>query len=532
MRKFASYGPPDKTIHYYAPRTALIEQICTELLGDNPSQDGHYITIWAPRQTGKTWLLQEALIRLRQSQPAFHIAKLNLQDLADQAAEGVYAGLAYKLSVELQQPLAAPTNQHEFAEIFTQSNLAKPLLLILDEFDALAETAIHGVVGVLRNIYLHRHQQSDRPTHEKYYQLHGVALVGVRSVLGIDHASGSPFNVQRSVPIPNLTLAEVEGLFHWYTQESGRPVESAVVEQIYTEMQGQPGLTCWLGELLTETYAPPAPQAVTAATFAEAYAAALKVLPNNNILNIISKAKVLPYKNTVLELFQTDKKLEFRYDDAIQNYLFTNGVIDREQVNLTDYYVKFASPFVQKRLFYFFARELFGRLSVLYEPFSDLSDTITENGLALGKLIRRYEAYVQQNGAWLWREAPRRKTDERIYEAVYHFNLYMYLTQFLADYDGRVIPEFPTGNGKIDLFIHYAGTTYGLEVKSFVNQRAYQQALLQVARYGQQLGLAAMWLLFFVETVDDHNRRKFEATYVDPATGVTVHPLLVATGVR
>jgi hypothetical protein len=131
--------------------------------------------------------------------------------------------------------------------------------------------------------------------------LHGIALIGVLSVLGISNVSGSPFNVQRSVLIPNLTPQEVHTLFNWYGQESGRAVEADVVAQICAELQGQLGLTCWVGELLTETYAPPAGQPLTGATFEEAYAAALKVLPNNNILNIVSKAKQSPYKETVLE---------------------------------------------------------------------------------------------------------------------------------------------------------------------------------------------------------------------------------------
>lgn len=65
---------------------------------------------------------------------------------------------------------------------------------------------------------------------------------------------------------------------------------------------------------------------------------------------------------------------------------------------------------------------------------------------------------------------------------------------------------------------------------SWVNQRAYQQALVQAADYGHQLGLTAMWLVFFVETVDDANRHKFEATYTDPNNGVTVQAVLVVTG--
>ena len=65
----------------------------------------------------------------------------------------------------------------------------------------------------------------------------------------------------------------------------------------------------------------------------------------------------------------------------------------------------------------------------------------------------------------------------------------MYLSQLVITYGGQILPEFPTGNGKIDLLIRYADTIYGLEVKSFVNQRVYQEALLQAVSYGIQLPL-------------------------------------------
>ena len=65
MRRFSSYGPVDKDVHYYVPREDLIERVLMQLLGENPEKGGHYITIWAPRQTGKTWALLQAFSRLR-----------------------------------------------------------------------------------------------------------------------------------------------------------------------------------------------------------------------------------------------------------------------------------------------------------------------------------------------------------------------------------------------------------------------------------------------------------------------------------
>jgi len=57
MRKFSSYGPIDTDLEYYAPRKELIAKARTQLLGEDPQKGGHYITVWAPRQTGKSWTL-------------------------------------------------------------------------------------------------------------------------------------------------------------------------------------------------------------------------------------------------------------------------------------------------------------------------------------------------------------------------------------------------------------------------------------------------------------------------------------------
>ncbi len=53
------------------------------------------------------------------------------------------------------------------------------------------EEAIAAIVGAFRNIHNHR-QNQDRPGAEKDYLLHGVALIGVRSVIGVENAKGSP----------------------------------------------------------------------------------------------------------------------------------------------------------------------------------------------------------------------------------------------------------------------------------------------------------------------------------------------------
>lgn len=249
-----------------------------------------------------------------------------------------------------------------------------------------------------------------------------------------------------------------------------------------------------------------------------------------NVLNIIKKAEAPEHKSLVFDLFNTNTKIPFKYDDPSTTYLYLNGVVDRETDESYKQFLKFSSPFIQKRLFNYFATELYGRLGRLYDPFDQLENTVTNEAVDIPNLMRRYEQWLQQNRDRLLRDAPRRRTDDRLYEAVYHFNLYMYLSQFMATFDGQVYPEFPTGNGKIDLLIKYEDQIYGLEVKSFLNAIEYQKSLVQAAQYAEQLGLSEIWLIMFVEAVNDENRQRYQVDYIDSETGVTVKPLFVVTG--
>ncbi len=531
MRKFSSYGPPNNKLHYYAPRKALIANALTQLKGDVPEEGGHYITVWAPRQTGKSWIMREVVLTLQQENQ-FDVVILPLQHLSNVADVN---RVAQVLSRQLIKQLNLEKNLSidrldDFDQLFERETLRKPLILILDEFDGLQESVIAGLVGFFRNIYTARQNQTDKSTAEKDYLLHSMALIGVRTVLGVENVKGSPFNVQRSLHIPNLTHDEVVSLFNGYQQESGQLIEPDVVERIWSEFQGQPGLTGWFGELLTETYNKATDKPITIEYFEGVYAAAINLLPNNNILNLISKAKQEPYKSFVLELFQTRTKVNFLYDDPIINFLYMNGVISVEEVSMSENNVKFPCPYTQKRLFNYFARELYHEMDRLSDPFEDLSDTITEDSLNIPQLLRRYERYLQENQQLVLKNAPRRRDDLRVYEAVFHFHIYLYLTSFLRSYDAQVQPEFPTGNGQIDLLIRHAGQLFGLELKSFANQRSYRKALVQAAKYGQQLGVTSIWLVLFIETVDETNREKFEIDYTDDETGVTVIPRFVQTG--
>ena len=529
MRRFHSYEEVDPDLHYYVPREELIAQAYHNLLGENPEKDGHYITVWGPRQSGKSWVMRQVVRRLAALE-SFEVAILTMQSgqtlKTDQEILNLFQ---QKLSRWFDRELSPVSTWSDLEPFFSKENFSKPLILILDEFDSLGENFINKFAHQFRNIYTNRRNEWNKSSDEKQSILHGLALIGVRSVLGIENVSGSPFNVQRSLPIPNLTFEEVDYMFHWYEQESGQAVEQAVIDRVFYETQGQPGLVGWLGEQLTEDqFNKDRAKPIDMALFDRVYGAALYILPNNNILNLISKARQEPYKHVVYELLRTDQKVSFSYDDPRLNFLYLNGVISWEEVE-REYYAKFPSPLVQRRLFNALARDIFPDVGQLHPPLIDLSQVITTDSLNVKNLLGLYERYLQQNRAWLLDDAPRRK-DWRIYEAVYHFNLYSYLQAFFQRWKGKVYPEFPTGNGQIDLLITYKGQRYGIEVKSFQDESSYQEGLTQSVRYGKRLGLTEVVMASFIEQVSDEMRQKYEAPQVDEESGIRVLPVFVMIG--
>ncbi len=81
MRHFSSYGPVDSQDHFCVPRQALIARGVEQLIG-KPEKGGHYFTIWAPRQTGKTWLMRQLELNINQQYPdEFTILKFSLGEL-------------------------------------------------------------------------------------------------------------------------------------------------------------------------------------------------------------------------------------------------------------------------------------------------------------------------------------------------------------------------------------------------------------------------------------------------------------------
>jgi hypothetical protein len=503
MREFYSYGPVNCRRHFCVPRRELVESCLKHIVGD-PEDGGHYFTIWSPRQSGKTWLMHQVRREIEQRYgERFHIVTMSMQGIAmepDDPPDAFLIRVPLLFQRYFDVEVSQPTSWEQFSNLFSARSplLPNPLLLFIDEFDKLPAKVIDRFVSMFRDMYLER----------KSFVLHGLALIGVRAVLGVDSERGSPFNVQRSLHVPNFSDAEVGELFRQYQEESGQSVEPEVVAAVYDSTRGQPGLVGWFGELLTKKYNPGEDQCIDGRTWREAYRAALHREWNNTVLNLIKKARG-PYIEHVLELFSRPD-LPFSIRAEWCSYLYLNGIIDSE-VNTDPKgervdVCRFSSPYVQACLFHALTMDLMGERTPILalEPLDELDDVFGGPVLDLPALLERYKGYLrrlQAKGLNPWQDQPRRG-DLRYTEAVGHFHLYFWLRNAV----GRrcvISPEFPTGNGRVDLHLKCGVQSGVIEVKSFVDMAMLRHSIQQAAVYAAKLGLSAITVALFAPVEEE-----------------------------
>ncbi|MCP4701595.1 MAG: hypothetical protein GY862_32760 [Gammaproteobacteria bacterium] len=524
MRHFCSYGPVGCKAHFCVRRQALIASGVQQLIGPPEEEGGHYFTIWAPRQTGKTWLMRQMEQAVSQQYPE----KFTLLSFSLGALRGMHftpsehSDFPEKFGELLQENLPGEpvvSSWKSFRDLFSKTKglWDRPLILLIDEVDTLPLSLIDLMTAQFREMYLAR----------KTNWLHGLALVGVRAVLGIESRQGSPFNIQRALKVPNLTLEEVRELFRQYQTESGQAIEAAVVEQIYQFTKGQPGLVSWFGELLTEKYNPGTEKTLDEKTWELVWLSARVIEPNNTSLNIIAKASDSEYQDFLITLFSA-ANIPFFFHKPLHNYLYLHGIIEpaleTSPNGKPQYLCRFTSPFVQECLYDALCYEIIEpKMPILVlDPLDKLSDVFGAASFNLPALLSRYKDYLarlKMQGINPWQEQPRRKTDLKLTEAAGHFHLFSWLKEAVEE-RCIVSPEFPAGNGKVDIHLRCGSVRGIIEVKSFVKSYQIELDQKQAADYAKSLGLDSVTIALFIPVLEETVLEKLST--IEAINGVEV----------
>ena len=254
MRKFNIAGPVVAADHYHIPPLDRVN--LDDVLG--LVRDKTYFVLHAPRQTGKTsallalrdllntagdyrcvYVSVEAVQALRENVAEGMralLAELALQasvTLGDESLEGIWPGLLERVGPG--QALRQALLRWCMAE-------ARPLVLLIDEIDALVGDTLLSVLRQLRTGY------PDRPGRFP----HSVILCGVRDVRDYRiHSTaqnalvlgGSAFNIKSaSLRLGDLTEDETRALLAQHTEETGQAFTGDALAAVWTRTAGQPWL--------------------------------------------------------------------------------------------------------------------------------------------------------------------------------------------------------------------------------------------------------------------------------------------------
>ena len=260
---FNTAGPIKQEIHYNVDPLSRIDLEEIELL----IQQGKYFILHAPRQTGKT----SCLLALRDylNEQGNYIAvyanveagqagrndvdgvvRATICTIAERTGTVLGNNLAWDIYEELnRQSGQANTMLTTFLKRLCEA-LPRPLLLFIDEIDALVGDSL---VSVLRQI---RAGYDQRPLHFPQ----SIVLCGVRDVRDYRIVlsnqdiitGGSAFNIKaESLRLGNFTKEEIRDLYMQHTSATGQLFDEACFPMIWEATEGQPWLVNALGYEVT-----------------------------------------------------------------------------------------------------------------------------------------------------------------------------------------------------------------------------------------------------------------------------------------
>ena len=254
MRFFNTEGPIRPDDHYHIPPLDRVD--LDELLG--LVRDERYFVLHAPRQTGKTSVLL-ALRDLLNAGGDCRCVYANVeagQAMREDVAEGMRAVLS-ELALEASVTLGDDTLEDIWPGVLERAGPGqalrqallrwsmadpKPLVLLIDEIDALVGDTLLSVLRQLRAGYPGRPARFPQSVvlcgvrDVRDYRIHSTAQNAL--VLG-----GSAFNVKsKSLRLGDFTEAETQALLAQHTAETGQAFTERALELVLTRSAGQPWL--------------------------------------------------------------------------------------------------------------------------------------------------------------------------------------------------------------------------------------------------------------------------------------------------
>jgi hypothetical protein len=452
-----------------------------------------YFVIHAARQSGKTTLLLELRNALEAGgrYRALYCSLESVQGI-DDPGEGLPAitrGLIGSLSALRgfdAAPVVAGTDHADYTnalKLLLQrlcAALDRPLVLLFDEVDCLAEGTLITFLRQLRDGYVNRAGGMPFP--------HSLALVGMRNIRDYKAqvrpgsatlGSASPFNiVAEALTLANFTEAEVGALYAQHTADTGQVFPPEAVARAFHWSQGQPWLANALArEVVDKLLGGDPARSVTAVLFDEA-AERLILRRDTHIDSLIERLREARVRRIVEPvLLGEGVGVSFSSDDA--RYVVDLGLLRTDRGTW-----EAANPIYREVI----ARALTFDQQTAMPPVL-AGRWLKDGALDMSGLLKGFQQFWREN-ADVWTE----KYDYR--EAAPHLILQAFL-QRVVNGGAHIDREFALGRGRLDLCVVLGDRRYPVELKLRRGERTEAEGLDQLAEYMDTCGTAEGWLVLF-----------------------------------
>ncbi|WP_250285728.1 MULTISPECIES: AAA family ATPase [unclassified Frankia] len=511
-RRFNTAGPCRPGIDYMIPAVSRLPEAPGLI-----DQEGYFV-VHAPRQTGKTTTLQALADELT---AAGRYAALLFSCETGRATGDDYGAAARavldRIRADAEDMLPAdlrppPWPQASEGTLIVEAFRAwaqacpRPLVLFLDEIDALQGQTLISVLSQLRDGY--RGRPNRFPA--------SVVLCGLRDVRDYKAASGgdssrlgtsSPFNIKlESLRLGDFTPDEVAALYAQHTADTGQVFTPDAVDRAVELTAGQPWLVNALAREIVEKIAVPTSESITVGHVEQAKERL--ILARATHLDSLA-AKLAEHRvRRVLEpvLAGTLPELD-PYDDDL-SYTRDLGLITPKLP------VRVANPIYHEVI----ARVLTANseAQVLADPRAFVR---SDGTLDFGLLLREFADFWTEHADVLVRGI--------VYHEVAPQLVFMAFLQRVVNGDGHVTREYGVGRGRIDLHIrwpytasdgkrHWQREAIELKVRHPGDTDPLRRALTQLDSYLDRLNLPTGTIVIFDRRPDAPPVHK--RTHIDTVT--------------
>jgi type II secretory pathway predicted ATPase ExeA len=481
MRWFNTAGPCKADIHYLVSSQVRLPEM-VQLI----QQQGYFV-IHAPRQTGKT----TAMLTLAQELTAagtytalmvsaeVGAAYSHNPDRAERAILTAWQDAArFWLPPELRPPSWAEcTSIGQALSLWCQQS-TRPIVLFIDEIDALQDDALIAVLRQLRDGYPRRPQGFPQ----------SLALIGLRDVRDYKVAAGgsgrlgtaSPFNIKvESLTLRNFSESEVASLYAQHTEATGQVFTPEAVHHAYELTQGQPWLVNALARQMVQVLAPDPAIALTLDHVNQAK----EILIQRQDTHLDSLAERLREGRVraIIEPMLAGQELGDIPNDDIRFVLDLGLCVMDPQGGLA-----IANPIY---------REVLPRVLTV-TPMASLPKIAPtwlkpDGTLDPDALLQAFLAFWKQHGEPLLRSA-------HYHEIAPHLVLMAFLHR-VVNGGGTLEREYAIGSDRMDLCLRYGKVILGIELKVQRDKGPNQLevGLVQLESYLERLNLTSGWLVIF-----------------------------------